>query len=551
MRPLFVTAVCIAFFLACNQSPENQEYTRLHGEKSSKRFENPLFGGIYRLPLMNNPSSLDPILVQDQYGVTVIRQLFEGLVQFDPQLMVLPALAQTWRLEKNGKAYHFELRQDAQFHNGAPVTAEDVIFSIRRLIRASTPPAILPQLLKIKGAQAYRDKLNNQLDGLQPTGSHGLIIHLIEPYVPFISALGMFQAAIVPKSEVLRMGQNFGRSPIGSGPFQFVSWRQNDVIQLKRFSGYHSGAAFMDEIHFRIYPGGQTNNILGDFLNGTLHEMAVFGDIRRKLDHDSSFKWQHRPSLSLFFYGFNCGHPKLADSDIRAALHAALNRQKIITEVYGDAYDIANSILPPGMPGYRPLHLGLGKKTQIVRLNGAAALKSKLSHISPLEIVSAIRTPRVEAEMAIVQKSWAQLGIQTQAKYLTDWTEYKNYLKTDRVQVYRYAWYADLPDPDSMVSPLFESGSAFNFSRFYDPEVDAMLAEARRMIDSVKRMNIYQIIQQRIAEASPIIPLFYLSIDRVYQAEVNGVQLNPVAAEIMPYHQVWLAETKEQSRDSN
>jgi len=98
-------------------------------------------GGIYRSPLMNNPPTLDPAYVQDQYGVAVSRQLFDGLVQFGPNLMVLPALAKTWQVEENGKVYRFFLRHNARFHNNQPVTVQDVVFSIRRLLRVTPPPA--------------------------------------------------------------------------------------------------------------------------------------------------------------------------------------------------------------------------------------------------------------------------------------------------------------------------------------------------------------------------------------------------------------------------
>ncbi len=95
----------------------------------------PVSGGIYRIPLPSNPATLDPARVKDQYGVAVVSQIFEGLVRFDEYLTVLPALARTWQVEENGHVYRFELRENTRFHNGDPVTAADVVFSISRLIR--------------------------------------------------------------------------------------------------------------------------------------------------------------------------------------------------------------------------------------------------------------------------------------------------------------------------------------------------------------------------------------------------------------------------------
>ena len=192
-------------------------------------------GGVYRYPLMNNPSTLDPVYLQDQYGAPVVRQLFEGLVQFGPYLTVLPALAETWQVDNAGRTYRFFLRTDARFHNGHPVTAEDAIFSIRRLLRVNPAPAILPQLLKIEGAPAYRDQQNDAVRGLKRINDHEFTVTLIEPHVPFLTALGMYQAAIVPQLEVENNEKKFGRAPVGSGPFRFVSWTTDDSIELDRF----------------------------------------------------------------------------------------------------------------------------------------------------------------------------------------------------------------------------------------------------------------------------------------------------------------------------
>ncbi|MGD8650088.1 MAG: ABC transporter substrate-binding protein, partial [Desulfobacterales bacterium] len=150
----------ILLLAGCSQqedAEEKAENQRALGQDAVQR------GGVYRYPLMNNPSTLDPIYLQDQYGAPVVRQVFEGLVQFGPYLSVLPALAETWQVENNGRTYRLFLRPTAQFHNGHPVTADDAIFSIQRLIRVNPAPTILPQLLKIDGATAYRNRLSDAI----------------------------------------------------------------------------------------------------------------------------------------------------------------------------------------------------------------------------------------------------------------------------------------------------------------------------------------------------------------------------------------------------
>ena len=497
-------------------------------------------GGIYRIPLMNNPTTLDPAYVQDQYGVAVVQQIFNGLVQFGPYLMVLPALAETWQVMENGKVYQFVLRKDALFHNGHPVTVEDVVFSISRLLRVNPPPDILPHLLKINGAQDYKNHESDRIEGLEPVDDHVLRVRLKEPHTPFLTALGMYQAKIVPKSEISRLGDKFGKNPVGSGPFRFVAWEPDKLIRLKRFPGYYAGAAFLDEIHYRIYPGVGYGQVVADFRKGKLEEMPVYGNVKQELSTEKKLQWFHRPSLSLLFYGIRADHPLLKHPELRKALSIAIDRQKLVAQIYKGQFEVARTILPPGMPGYHPSNrMGADDVSRALQ-ELRRVLGEKADSIPPIEIVSGSQSAFAKAELNFVSECWAQLGIPVKIKFITDWAEFEAYVRSDSVQIYRYAWFADMPDPDSFLHPLFASDSPNNFMRYQSKEVDQMLLTARGIVDPVERAEMYRRIEALILKSSPLIPLFYLSIDRVYQSSVQEIQLNPLAAQFMPFHRVWL-----------
>jgi len=498
------------------------------------------YGGIYRVPLNGNPPSLDPAYVKDQFGETLVHQLFDGLVQFSPYLMVMPALAETWQVEEQGRAYRFLLRKNARFHNGKPVTVEDVIYSISRLLRIDPPPVILPHLLKISGARDYKNHKSDKVEGLQSSNEHVLVVKLEEPHTPFLTALGMYQAKIIPKAEATRPGNRFGQNPVGSGPFRFVSWEENQVIRLGRFSDYYAGPSFLDRIHYRIYPGVGYEKIVADFKKGLLEEMPVYGNIRQELLPEKELQWFHRPSLSLFFYGMNLKHPLLRHPELRKALSMAIDRQKLVTQIYKDQFEIARTILPPGMPGYQPQNQKVVYDLSLARNNLRRALGENPDSMPTLEIVSGSKSAFAKAELNLVREWWAQLGVSIKIKYITDWTEFEAYLRSESVQIYRYAWFADMPDPDSFLYSLFAPDSSVNFMRYQSKDVDRMLLKARRIVDPVKRAKMYQQIEALVLKSSPMIPLFYLSIDRVYQPTVGGVQPSALGAHTMSLHRVWL-----------
>ena len=530
----------VLVFHGCGNQEEKESATAEKEDLSTASIHR---GGTYRFPLMNSPSTLDPAYVRDKYGETLVHQLYDGLVRFDPYLAVRPALAETWKVEDNGKTYRFIIRENARFHNGQPVTAEDVVFSISRLLRLDPPPAILPHLLKINGAQEFRNHKAERIVGLDVVENRVLLVRLKEPHAPFLTALGMYQASIVSKEEVTRLGDRFGQSPIGNGPFRFVSWNMNQSIQLKRFQQYYAGESLLDEVHYIIYPGGEKAKVLNDFKKGDLEEMPVYGKIRQDLATEKGLQWFHRPSLSLLFYGIRGNHPLLSNPKVRKALSMAIDRKRLVQEVYNGRFEPARTILPPGIPGYRQNQAAviedLTKARELIK--GALG-----NNIQPIEIVSASQSAFAKAELNLILEFWAKLGIPLKIKYITDWKAFSAYRKSESVQIYRAAWFADMPDPDSFLHPLFASDSPVNYMRYQNEEVDRLLQTARGIIDPIKRAEMYQQIEQIILESSPVIPLFYLSVDRVYQPSVQGIRVSALGAHTMPLYRVWLKDDSTQ-----
>jgi ABC-type transport system substrate-binding protein len=534
-RHLLLTVIlpCVLLLIQCSDQEKPTD------AKQKQTIHHPRSGGVYRTPLLNNPTTLDPAGVEDIYGISVVDQIYEGLVKFSPDLLIIPALAENWQISENGRVYHFFLQSGARFHNGQPVTAQDVVFSLQRLVRTQPAPTILPHLLRIVGAREYSNYQTDQLAGLVPVNDRELLIRLEEPYAPFLAALGMHQAKIVPYQEVLHKGADFSREPVGAGPFRLVS-RDSKLIRLQRFTDYYAGPAYLDEIHYIIYPGGKIEEVLADFQTLQLEDMPVHGKARQELAAQQDLQWIRRPSLSLLYYGINCKHPLLRHGELRKALSMAVDRQRLAADVYAGQFEVARGILPPGMPGYSPESQTVVDDPSKAQSHLAQALRAKISLPASVEIVSAVQSPLARAELDFVRACWAPLGVNLEVKFIPDWDKFEEYLKSDALQIYRLAWFVDIPDPDNFFQVLFGSDSNLNYMHYRNEEVDRMLRQARTLLQLPERAEVYHRIEKTLLEAQPLIPLVHLSIEHVYRTNVHGIQLNALGDHAVSFHRVWL-----------
>ena len=165
-----------------------------------------------------------------------------------------------------------------------------------------------------------------------------------------------------------------------------------------------------------------------------------------------------------------------------------------------------------------------------------------------LEIVSTSNSSFAQTELSLVREAWAEIGVDLSIKYITDWPEFEAYIDSDSVQLYRYSWSSSMPDADSFLHPLFNSEGAGNFMRFKNERIDNMLQSARGENDPGKRAAMYGEIEAAIMAETPIIPLIFNSVDRVYKPYVRDAQPSALGAHYMSLHQVWFDLDAQKSR---
>jgi peptide/nickel transport system substrate-binding protein/oligopeptide transport system substrate-binding protein len=515
---------------ACQQEPP---------EKPNVVQAQPRKGGVYRAALPWRPEALHPAFVTSNYSATLVHQIFDGLVQFDKNLNVVPAIASSWQVSPDGLTYRFTLRRGVKFHNGRQVTADDFIYSFTRLLDSSEPSPALSFFEKVKGESDYRNGKSKAVAGLKAIDPFTLQVTLEEPYAPFLPVLAMVYSKVVPREEIERWGKDFGHHPVGTGPFCLESWEGNQIV-LSANSEYHEGPPHLDRVVYTIYAGAQRQEILQDFLEGRLEEAAVFGADREEMAQSAVYQFVRKPSLSLQFYGMNCATPPLNDRRVRQALSWAVNKEEIVREVFKDQFIPAKTILPPGMTGYTPGNSSYGydpeRAKALLAEAGYGPTQKKLSLI----LLSASKSNVAQRELAMVAANLANVGVELQIQYEPDWPTFEAALRSNELQMYRYFWSADIPDPDNFINILCGSDSQYNFMRYNNSKVDRLLAQALVETDIINRVRLYREAERMILEDAPLIPFMYWVFEAAFQPYVKGLEISALGQPYIPLKKVWL-----------
>jgi peptide/nickel transport system substrate-binding protein/oligopeptide transport system substrate-binding protein len=532
---IFLTLSFLPLFISLFFFPQRN----FSEEKISKR-EVPVVGGTYRRPLEFNPKSFDPALSIDMYSTTVIQQIFDGLVQFDKNLNVVPATAKSWKISPDGLTYTFYLREGVKFHNGREVTAKDFVYSFTRIVDPESKSSSFDFFTRILGAKEFIDRKANVVKGLIALDKYTIKIILSEPYAPFLSILAIKGVKVVPKEEVEKSGIHFGKSPVGTGPFKFVSMREGEEIVLEANRDYFDGRPYLDKIVFKIFHGSPRERILKEFKEGSLEESFIPPEEIEDIVKGKQYPFLQKPLLSLRFYALNLLSKPLDNKKLRKAINFAIDKESIISEIHKNQFHLAKTILPPGMPGHDPRKdLYPYDETRAKRYLAEAGY-GKDKDDPPLEIWCASKSDAAQRELNEIKSQLNKIGIQSNIHYETNWPNFISMVEANRTPVHIHAWYADFPDPDNFLGTLFHSRSRYNYTAYNNPEVDHLLDRAKAERDYLKRMEMYRKIEEIILEDAPIVPMVNHLFQTVYQNYVKGIEVNALGGPYIPMKKIWL-----------
>ena len=461
--------------------------------------------------LGTEPTTLDPHLTGDVYSALVIVEVFGGLVTLDRNLEIAPDLAKDWEISNDGKTYTFHLREDAKFHDGRPVTAEDVKWSIERIADPKTESPLVDVFLgDIVG---FLDKLEGgatNVEGVRVIDSQTLSITIDSPKAYFLSKLTYPSAFVLDRNNI-EGNPNWFDQPNGTGPFKLTEYEPGVVVRLARNDLYHLGPPKLKEVEI-ILSGGSS---LLMYENDEIHVSGIgLLNLEGVLDPSNPLSQevvQAPPSFDVAYMGMNTSEPPFDDPKVRQALNYAVDLESVTTTLLQGLVVPAKGILPPGFPGYNPNVRGYEynpeKARQLLSESKYGANLDELPRIT-LTLPGSFGAAVSPVTEVLLQMWRENLGIEIDLLQ-TEWAIFTRDLHQRRLQMFELAWVADYPDPENFLDVLFHSESSNNNSGYTNKAVDALLEEARVELDEKTRFEIYHQVEELILDDAPWIPLWH------------------------------------------
>ena len=461
--------------------------------------------------LWTDPPTLDPHLTTDATSAGIIVEVFGGLMTIDLNLDIVPDLAEKVEPDASGTVYTFHLRKDAKFHDGKPVTAQDVKWSLER---ASDPRIAAPVAEEYLGdILGVKDKLNGDatdVRGVRVLDERTVEITIDAPKSYFLAKL-TYPTAFILDRENVESGRRWFREPNGTGPFKLKQYDTGETLVLSRNEHYHLGPPNLDEVRF-ILSGG-TGMLM--YENDEIHVTGVgLADIDRVLDPASSLNNQLKqapPTFSTSYIGMNVGVPPFDDPKVRQALNYAIDKQAISRDVLASLVIPATGILPPGFPGFNPNLKGYTYDPEKARqLLAESKYGPNLEGAPPMILTtSGSFGASVGLDLEVILEMWRQnLGIEVEI-LRTEFATYLQDLIKRRFEMFEIGWIADYPDPENFLDLLFHSDSNNNHTAYSNIEVDDLLEQARVEKNQNLRYDLYRQAEQIIVDEAPWIPLWY------------------------------------------
>lgn len=496
----------------------------------------PKYGGTFRMKAFAsgfNPQ-LDP--VSPSSYIFISEQIYDGLVHLDKNLNPMPALAEYWSISSDGTKYKFYLKKGVKFHHGTELTAEDVKFSLERILDKSTEsPYYLFFVTRVLGAREFREGKATTVKGYQILDKYIFEITWTKPYYSSLYLLSMPFCKILPRDKIISDGSGFFRKPSGTGPFKFDYYLRTNKLEIAgvhliRNDEYFGEPAYLDAVEFcPLFT-------LDHFMNEEIDSTPVISN--RLLNSDYQI-YQDDP-LTHLFLGMSCHIPPLDNPSLRRAISLMLNKPAIADAASGikSIRRPINNYIPSRVPGFIIPNEKISRNPdEAFELLTEAGFSEEKSFPS---LNFFIDEPRTESKYEIFKEVSEQLspfGIRVRLRYYSTLNEVKTQSSPYLILI---GHLLSMPDPEDMIRPLFYSESTFNVFGYTNPQLDEFLTLADTERSRTKRTELFHLIEEILYWDVPAIPLYSYQNRIAMQPYVRGVEVPPMGLYYLDASKIWL-----------
>ncbi|WP_106475686.1 ABC transporter substrate-binding protein [Phytohalomonas tamaricis] len=511
----------------------------------------PKAGGDIVVTYQNDVATLDPAIGYDWQNWSMIKSLFDGLMDYKPGTTELvPDLAESYTISDDGKTYTFKLRHGVKFHNGREMKASDVKYSLERTVNPKTQSPGAGFFSSIVGFDDLASDKSDQLRGVTTPDDYTVQITLSAPDATFLHVMALNFASVVPKEAVDKWGADFGKHPVGTGAYKLADWALGQRLEFVKNSDYYKpGIPYLDKIDFEI--GQEPTVALMRLERG---EVDIAGDgvpparfLQFKNDPQHQKLMVTGDQLQTGYLTMNVTMAPLDDVKVRQAINMAINKDRIVRIINGRAKP-ANQPLPPAMPGYDKSYQGYPYD-----VDKAKALLAEAGHPNgfdtELYVMNTDPQPRIAQA---IQQDLANIGIHAEIKSLAQANVIAAGGDKDQAPLVwsgGMAWIADFPDPSNFWGPILGCEGAvsggWNWAWYCNEKLDAEAQKADAMVAPEQQQARAELWGKIFTDAmvdAPWVPIFNEQRFTVHSARMGGsdaLYVDPVHVPVN-YDYIWV-----------
>lgn len=481
----------------------------------------------------DSPVNFNPILFTDQASSWVIERVFSSLIQINEKLEPVPDLAVSWTASADGRQWTITLRKDVKFHDGQPLTADDVAYTYNAF--------------KDKGYTGVRAAQFKWLDRVEAVDPSTVRFVLNQPYAPILTYLtyGILPKHLYDAQPVAEMKNNpANRKPVGSGPWKFGEWVSGQYVSLVRNDAYYGQGPYIPDVRLKFVP--DSNVALAQLEAGELDVVQLPArEVKRIMStYADRFNFYKYEGMAFTYLCFNLTKPGLGDKAVRQAMAFALDRQKMISDILEGEGILEDAPMPPASwaytsKGVTSYSYNPAKSVDILEKagyrKGNDGIYAKDGTRLSYTLIVQTGNPVYESLALVIQKELKDIGIEVKPEFIESSVMLTKYVYLGNFEIFLNALSVGVdPDPYS----FFHSSQAqknaqgqfvgFNRAQYSNPEMDRLLDSGRLESDQAKRKEIYARYQQIISDEIPWLVLYSPKVTFAVNKKVQGVIAGPM-----------------------